>query len=121
GKVTAGKSSPALNAPAEPLQDLPVPTPAPPASPSAKESISQKARETLELIKKKQNMVAPSTPVPLTMDKQMPGTKLINSGSHSVIKLPPRPGITSTQEPGGARSATSSTPNNACSSPRSGK
>jgi uncharacterized membrane protein YgcG len=101
GKVTAGKSNPSMNLPTPPpppksvpLADLPVPTPPPPTPPpaSVKESISVKARETLELIKKKQNAVAPSTPVPITMDKQMPGTKLINSGSHPAIKLPPKPG-----------------------------
>lgn len=92
GKVTAGKSNPSVNLSQAASVAVPTPPPPPTPPPAQKESMSLKARETLELIKKKQSAVAPSTPVPLAMDKQLPGAKLLNSGSHPVIRLPPKPG-----------------------------
>ncbi len=108
GKVTAGKSNPAVNL-TPPVVDVPVPTPPPPAvapPPPVKESMSLKARETLELIKKKQGGVAPSTPVPLSMDKQVPGAKFLNRGSSPVIRLPAKPG----SRPAGALGETPAPP-----------
>ncbi|MFT3883451.1 MAG: protein kinase [Gemmatales bacterium] len=65
-------------------------TPPPPQPPARAESISSKARETLELIKRKQG--GPSQPAvpPPQMDKQVPGSKFLNAGSTAGMPaLPP--------------------------------
>lgn len=62
-------------------------TPPPPQPAARADSISSKARETLELIKRKQG--APSQPAvpPPQLDKQVPGAKFLSTGSMPV--LPP--------------------------------
>lgn len=89
GKVTASTSSTRSGSKPGSLPDVAV-TPPPAAGP--KESISPKARETLELIKKKQ--AGPSSqavPPSVGMDKQVPGSKFLNVGSGSFPSLPALP------------------------------
>ncbi|HQR42728.1 MAG TPA: protein kinase, partial [Gemmatales bacterium] len=55
-------------------------TPPPPQLAVRPESISSKARETLELIKRKQGAPSQPTVPPPQMDKQVPGAKFLNTG-----------------------------------------
>ena len=90
GKVTAvskGSSAGLSNPDISITPPPPVPVPVTPPPPPAKEVMSSKARETLELIKRKQAgpSIAPTAPM---VEKAVPGSKFLNVSSTSAPPLP---------------------------------
>ena len=97
-------------------------TPPPPTPAPRGESISSKARETLELIKRKQNTSAAQAMSPsMSMDKQVPGSKFVGTSTGGMPAMPPagrtppaRPG----SRPGGALGETPAPPRPNLPAPR---
>ncbi|MFO0812591.1 MAG: protein kinase [Gemmatales bacterium] len=111
GKVTAvskgssaGFSNPDISItppPAAAATPPPSVVPTPPPTAPAKESMSTKAKETLELIKRKQ--AGPAAPPPPVVEKSVTGSKFLNiSGSTA---LPPLPAAPVKPPPRGSRPA----------------